>query len=48
MTLPLNYALTYDCAPLADLDSLPHILQKKYSLLRDLDKSLQGKCNKLD
>ncbi|KAF7837375.1 PHD finger protein ING1 [Senna tora] len=25
----------------ANLDSLPHILQKKYSLLRDLDKSLQ-------
>lgn len=25
----------------ANLDSLPHILQRKYSLLRDLDKSLQ-------
>jgi hypothetical protein len=26
----------------ADLEALPNILQKKYSLLRDLDKSLQG------
>jgi hypothetical protein len=26
----------------ADLDSLPSILQKKYALLRDLDKRLQG------
>ncbi|CAN1242692.1 PHD finger protein ING1, partial [Linum perenne] len=26
----------------ADLESLPNILQKKYALLRDLDKSLQG------
>ncbi|XP_022735079.1 PHD finger protein ING1-like isoform X2 [Durio zibethinus] len=25
----------------ADLESLPHILQKKYALMRDLDKSLQ-------
>lgn len=25
-----------------DLESLPNILQKKYALLRDLDKSLQG------
>ncbi|XP_021897017.1 PHD finger protein ING1 [Carica papaya] len=25
----------------ANLESLPHILQKKYALLRDLDKSLQ-------
>jgi len=29
----------------ADLDSLPVILQKKYALLRDLDKSLQGNFN---
>lgn len=26
----------------ADLELLPNILQKKYALLRDLDKSLQG------
>ncbi|GKV19466.1 hypothetical protein SLEP1_g29727 [Rubroshorea leprosula] len=25
-----------------DLESLPNILQKKYALIRDLDKSLQG------
>ena len=25
-----------------DLESLPGILQKKYALLRDLDRSLQG------
>nr|ACU19850.1 unknown [Glycine max] len=29
----------------ANLDSLPVILQKKYALLRDLDKSLHGNCN---
>lgn len=29
----------------ADLDSLPIILQKKYALLRDLDKSLHGNFN---
>lgn len=30
------------CQFSTDLDSLPGILQKKYALLRDLDKSLQG------
>lgn len=26
----------------SDLESLPNVLQRKYALLRDLDKSLQG------
>lgn len=33
----------FSCA--ADLEALPNILQKKYALLRDLDKSLEGTVN---
>ncbi|KAL1548326.1 PHD finger protein ing1 [Salvia divinorum] len=29
----------------ANIEALPNILQRKYTLLRDLDKSLQGKCH---
>lgn len=37
-----SYAINPKIIYCADLEALPNILQKKYSLLRDLDKSLQG------